>query len=176
MLKRLFAPSPTKAAGQRLYAAAAVKARDPAFYLAGGVPDTHEGRFELYTLHVALVLRRLKGEGEGAAAVRQALFDAYVRSLDDSLRDMGVGDLSVGKKMRKLGEAFYGRLKGYDETLTADDAGALRAMIGRTVFRNAEIPGVELVTDYVQRASAALAAVPADAVLAGDLPWPELTP
>jgi len=174
MLKGLFAPNPAKTAGRQLFASAAGKARDPAFYLDAAVPDTHEGRFELYNLHVALVLRRLKGEG--AARVRQALFDAYVRSLDDSLRDMGVGDLSVGKKMRRLGEAIYGRLKGYEEALDAADDEALRALIGRTMFDDAQAPSAGPIANYVRRTDAALAATPLDAVLTADLPWPELTP
>ena len=175
-MKQLFAPNPAKVAGQRLYASAVAKARDPAFYLAAGVPDTPEGRFELYTLHVALLLGRLKGQGGGPYAVGQALFDTYVRSLDDSLREMGVGDLSVGKKMRKLGEAFYGRVRGLDDILTGGDDDALRALIGRTVFRDVEAPGVQAVAAYVRRASVALAAIPTEAVLAADLTWPELTP
>src|ERR1700759_4710076 len=114
-LSRLFAPRPAALAGRRLYEAGAPRARQLAFYAAMGAPDTVEGRFELYSLHVALLLRRLKGQGPQAQETAQGLFDAYVKSLDDALRDMGVGDLSMGKKMRKLGEAFYGRVKNYDE-------------------------------------------------------------
>jgi cytochrome b pre-mRNA-processing protein 3 len=102
MFKRLLSPRPAVAAGRRLYAAAAAQARAPVFYAAMGAPDTVEGRFEVYTLHVALILRRLKGQGSHAAEAAQGLFDAYVKSLDGALREMGVGDLSVGKKMRKL--------------------------------------------------------------------------
>ena len=137
MLQGLFAPSPAKAAGRRLYDAAAAKARDPAFYLEAGAPDTPNGRFELYTLHVVLVLHRLKGEGRDAGLVGQALFDTYLRALDDSLRELGVGDLSVGKKMRKLGEAFYGRAKAYDKALEAGGGEPLQALITRTLFDGA---------------------------------------
>ena len=105
VLQRLFAAPPTQAAGQALYTASARQARQPVFYRDLGVADSGEGRFELYTLHVALILIRLKGQGAAAADAAQRLFDAYVRALDDALREMGVGDLSVGKKMRKLGRA-----------------------------------------------------------------------
>ena len=118
-LSRLFSPRPAVLAGRRLYDCAAAQARSPAFYAVMGAPDTVEGRFELYSLHVALLLRRLKGQGPQAAETAQGLFDAYVQALDDALREMGVGDLSVGKKMRKLGEAFYGRVKAYDEAFSA---------------------------------------------------------
>ena len=66
MLRRLFEPRAETVAGRQLYAAVTAKARDPALYLDGGVPDTNEGRFELYTLHLALVLRRLRGQGREA--------------------------------------------------------------------------------------------------------------
>jgi cytochrome b pre-mRNA-processing protein 3 len=173
MLRRLFEPRAETVAGRQLYAAVTAKARDPALYLDGGVPDTNEGRFELYTLHLALVLRRLRGQGREAQDVSQALFDTYVRSLDDSLREMGVGDLSVGKKMRKLGEAFYGRVKHYDDALAGGDREALRALIGRTVYRGAEAPAAGRLTAYVERADEALAGAPLADVLAARLPWPE---
>ena len=116
-LNRLFSPRPAVLAGRRLYTAAVAQARTPVFYARMGAADTVEGRFEVYTLHLVLLLRRLKGQGAVASEVSQALFDAYLRGLDDGLRQMGVGDLSVGKKMRKLGEAFYGRAKAYDKAL-----------------------------------------------------------
>jgi cytochrome b pre-mRNA-processing protein 3 len=176
MLQGLFAPSPAKAAGRRLYDAAAAKARDPAFYLDAGAPDTPNGRFELYTLHVVLILHRLKGEGRNASLVGQALFDTYLRALDDSLRDLGVGDLSVGKKMRKLGEAFYGRAKAYDKALEAGGGEPLEALITRTLFDGGQAAGAGALTGYVSRAATALAAVPLDRVLEADFTWPALVP
>src|SRR5689334_11229958 len=109
--RRLFRPGSAKAAGQRLYAAAVAKARAPALYAEMGAPDTPDGRFEVYTLHVLMMLERLRGEGRAAADASQSLFDAYLSGLDHGLRELAVGDLSVGKTMRKLGEAFYGRGK-----------------------------------------------------------------
>src|SRR5262252_7474214 len=105
VLQRLFAPRAEAVAGQALYAAAARQARTPVFYGELGVADTVEGRFELFSLHVALILLRLKGQGPAAADVAQHLFETYVRSLDDALREMGVGDVVVGKRMKKLGAA-----------------------------------------------------------------------
>ena len=176
MLQGLFAPNPAKAAGRRLYDAAAAKARDPAFYLDAGAPDTPNGRFELYTLHVVLILHRLKGEGRDAGIVGQALFDTYLRALDDSLRELGVGDLSVGKKMRKLGEAFYGRAKAYDKALEAGGGETLQALITRTLFDGTQTAGAGALTGYVSRAADALSAVPLDRVLEADFTWPALTP
>ena len=174
-LNRLFQPRPAVLAGRRLYASAAAQARSPAFYSAMGAPDTVEGRFELYSLHVALLLRRLKGQGPQAAETAQGLFDSYVKSLDDALREMGVGDLSVGKKMRKLGEAFYGRVKNYDEAFAAlPDTAPLAAIIGRTVLMGEAGVQAGPLTDYATAAMARLEAEPLDALLQGEAPWPTI--
>jgi cytochrome b pre-mRNA-processing protein 3 len=174
-LSRLFSPRPAVLAGRRLYASAAAQARSPAFYADMGAPDTVEGRFEIYSLHVALLLRRLKGQGPQAAETAQALFDAYVQALDDALREMGVGDLSVGKKMRKLGEAFYGRVRNYDEAFTSlPDTAPLAAMIGRTVLMDEAGVQAGPLVDYATAAMARLQAAPVDALLQGDAPWPTI--
>ena len=172
MLQRLFRPRAARATGAALFQAVTRQARQPVFYAELGVPDTVEGRFELYSLHVVLLVCRLKGEGPQASEVSQAVFDAYLRSLDDALREMGVGDLSVGKKMRKLGEAFYGRAKAYDAALQAlPDRSPLAAVIGRTIVADDE-PGP--LVDYAVRAVDALAAMPLAALLEGETTWPEL--
>ncbi len=173
ILGRLFGPRPAVLAGRKLYVAAVAQARQPIFYERLGAADTAEGRFELYTLHVVLLLRRLKRQGPQAAETGQGLFDAYVRGLDDALREMGVGDLSVGKKMRKLGEAFYGRVKSYDQALEASpDHGALSAVIGRTLgAQGANIPAL---VDYAVRAEGALAGQSLDRLLNGEAAWPKI--
>jgi len=171
---RLFSPRPAVVAGRRLYAAAAAQARSPAFYGEFGAPDTVEGRFELYTLHVALLLRRLKGRGEPAAETAQGLFDAYVKALDDALREMGVGDLSVGKKMRRLGEAFYGRVRNYDEAFSAlPERAPLEAMIGRTILMG-EADRAPALADYAARVAAALEDEPLERLLDGEVRWPRI--
>lgn len=170
-LARLFSPRPAVLAGRRLYAAAVAQARRPGFYRDLGAADLPEGRFELYTLHVVLLLHRLKGQGGQAAETSQALFDAYLRGLDDALRELGVGDLSVGKKMRKLGEAFYGRAKAYDQALEAlPDRSALEGLIGRTL----DTGDCAAFVDYVERAMRALAAQSLERILEGDLAWPQI--
>ncbi len=179
MLKSLFKPRPAQTAGKALYAAAAHQARDATFYASLGVPDTGEGRFELYVLHVALLVRRLKGQGDVAAETSQALFDTFVRSLDDGLREMGVGDLVVGKRMRKLAEAFYGRLRAFDEALgRLPDLSELEGLLGRTVLQAAPADGApqnaRLIADYVRRAVAHLERLPLDGLLGGETSWPEV--
>lgn len=172
MLKRLFKPRPAQLAGRALYTRAAAQARTPSLYAEFGAPDTPEGRFELYSLHVYLVLERLKGEGEQAAETAQAMFDAYVKSLDDALRELGVGDLSVGKKMRKLGEVFYGRVRAYEDALAAlPDRAPLEALIGRTVFEGREAPRSAELAAYVVAQREALRANPLPALLEGEVAW-----
>jgi cytochrome b pre-mRNA-processing protein 3 len=173
VLQKLFRPRAARATGAALYEAVTRQARQPLFYADFGAPDTLEGRFELYTLHVILLVCRLKGEGPQANEVSQALFDAYLRALDDTLREMGVGDLSVGKKMRKLGEAFYGRAKAYDAAL-ASESPELEALIGRTLFADAPTGAADAMTGYVRRAFAGLASQPLSDLIAGQVIWAEI--
>ena len=172
-LDRLFRPRPAKLAGAELYLKAAAQARRPALYTAMRTPDTREGRFELYTLHVILLLERLRGQGAAAAETSQAAFDAYLRGLDDAFRELGVGDMSVGKKMKKLGQAFYGRLRSYDQAVaTLPSRAELEALIGRTVGEEAD---ARALADYLLTARDQLAAQPLDGLLTGNVAWPALS-
>lgn len=173
---RLFRPRPARAAGEALYADLVAQARRPELYRDFGVPDRIDARFELYVLHLSLLLTRLRGAGEAAAETSQALFDAFVDALDDSLRELGVGDLSVAKKMRKLGEAVYGRTVGYQTALLAEDRTALSGLIARAVLAEDE-PGEQSgrLADYALSRHTALAAAPIEAFLKGQASWPETT-
>ena len=171
-LRRLMGPGPAKAAGRRLYAAVVAQARAPWLYAALAAPDTPDGRFEVYTLHVLMVLERLTAAGAKAGPVSQALFDAYLSGLDHGLRELAVGDLSVGKAMRKLAEAFYGRGKAYDAALEAlPDRAALEAMVARTVFSGVEGTNPAPFADYLLATRARLAAAPLEVLMAGDIDW-----
>ena len=175
MLHRLLKPRAAKTAGSTLYAAAVAQARRPEFYLDLGVEDRVDARFELYTLHVVLLVERLKGEGEQATETSQALFETYVSALDDALREMGVGDLSLAKKIRKLGEALLGRTKAYVEALSPEpDVEALAGIVARNVFADeAALERAGPVVDYIVRAHAALAAQPLKQLLEGRPTWPQ---
>ena len=107
-LGQLFRTRPEKTAGRRLYAAAVAQARQPAFYADCGVPDTPTGRFDVIVLHGFLLMHRLKAAPAGRP-LAQAFCDAVVEDMDRNLREMGIGDLSVGKKAKKLMQGFYGR-------------------------------------------------------------------
>lgn len=175
MLKRLFRPRPAKAAGGALYARTVTQSRTPALYADLDCPDTVEGRFELYSLHVYLLLERLKGQGDHAAETAQALFDTYLSALDNSLREMGVGDLSVGKKMRKLGEAFYGRVTSLEEAFaTLPDTSELAAILARTVYDGADAAKAPRLAAYVLRQREHLRGLATERLCAGEVEWAPL--
>jgi cytochrome b pre-mRNA-processing protein 3 len=172
MLNRLFRPSPLREVGRALYARVVEQSRAPGLYETLRAPDTVEGRFEIYSLHVVLLLDRLQVAGPAAKDVSQALFDTYVKSLDDALREMGVGDLSVGKKMRKLGEAFFGRVKNYHAAFTAlPDQGPLDALLARTVYDGVEAAPVAALAAYVASQRAHLASQPTETFIGGRVGW-----
>lgn len=155
-LRQLFRPGPEKTAGRQLYAAAVAQARDPVFYAEWGVPDTPTGRFDLIVLHVFLVMHRLKEDAD-SRPLAQAVCDAVVEDMDRNLREMGVGDLSVGKKVKRLMEGFYGRLGAYEEALQTGD-GMLISVLKRNLYA-AAVPDdqqVDAVMRYVRRAAEAL--------------------
>jgi len=102
---------------EAIYGMIVTQAREPLFYRDLAVPDTVNGRFDLLLLHLWLMLRRLKTVAAGTA-LSQALFDRFCSDMDDNLREMGVGDLAVPKRMQAFGEAFYGRTAAYDMALT----------------------------------------------------------
>jgi cytochrome b pre-mRNA-processing protein 3 len=173
-MMRLFRKRPAAEAGRRLYAACVSQARTPELYGELATPDTIEGRFEHYSLHVILVMDRLVRQGDEAAEVSQGLFDAYIRALDDALREMGVGDLSVGRKMRRIGEALYGRLMNYEAAFTGQEgADPLETILSRTVYDGVEDPPLAGMAAYVLRQRAHLAEVKLQDLLAGTITWSE---
>ena len=175
MLQNLFKTRPRERLGEPLYDLAVRQARQPAFYTALGVADRIDARFELYTLHVLLLVMRLRDEGEHGAEAAQALFDTYVSALDHALRELGVGDISVGKKMRKLGEAMYGRMTAYEAPLRDEGAAVLAAGLARNVFESDDPTAGEALAGYALASRARLANQSFAAVRAGP-DWAEIKP
>jgi cytochrome b pre-mRNA-processing protein 3 len=158
-------------AAERLHAASVVAARDPALYVDQGAPDTVEARFELLTAHVILLVQRLGSAGAQGAAIRQGLFDAYIGHLDGAMREMGVGDISMGRRMKGLGEAFYGRARAYDRAFARlPDTADFSALIGRSILAGVQADPAPLAETLLRRRSA-LAAAPDDALLHGEVQW-----
>lgn len=128
---QLFRRRRSNEAAIQLHLAIVTQARQPAFYTALGVPDTLDGRFELIALHGFLVMQRLKADPAGIELARD-LAETIFDDLDASLREMGAGDLGVGKRVKKMGEAFYGRIAAYDAGLA--DGGDLRDALRRNLY------------------------------------------
>ncbi len=142
------------------------RARDPSFYVAWAVPDTLDGRFELLALHAFLVLNRLKREPQ-AAEFAQELFDTMFADVDSALREMGAGDLGVGRRVKDMARGFYGRIAVYDRGLGAE--AELLAALRRNLFGTAAPSDEQLdsAAAYVRRQVAALAAQSVAALTAG---------
>ncbi len=126
--------------GFELYGHTVAAARDPYLYTDLGVPDTLDGRFDMVGLHTFLLIQRLKREPAPGPALAQAVFDAMFSDMDINLREMGVGDLSVGRKMRVMWEAFHGRAAAYASAMTGGDMVALEAALTRNVWRGEPPP------------------------------------
>jgi cytochrome b pre-mRNA-processing protein 3 len=126
--------------GFELYGAAVAAARDPFLYTALGVPDTLDGRFDMVALHTFLLIQRLKREPAPGPALAQAVFDAMFSDMDVNLREMGVGDLSVGRKVKVMWEAFHGRAAVYAAAMNAGDMVSLEAALDRNVWRGEPSP------------------------------------
>ncbi|HEY2619798.1 MAG TPA: ubiquinol-cytochrome C chaperone family protein [Acetobacteraceae bacterium] len=157
-------------AGPSLYAAAVAAARDPWFYQALGVPDTLDGRFDLVALHAFLLIQRLRDSADPGPALAQAVFDAMFSDMDHNLREIGVSDLSVGKRMRAMWEAFHGRANAYTVAIRAADRCALEAALARNVWRGAAPQGAAgLLAGMVQAQTAHLAAQPLAALASGSV-------
>ncbi|MBI3708878.1 MAG: hypothetical protein HY246_14555 [Proteobacteria bacterium] len=133
LLTRLLHGAGGHVAADRLYAAAVAQASRPEIYADWRVPDTVDGRFDAIALHVFLVLHRLKAEGAVAAGLAQELFDTMFADMDRSLREIGAGDLGVGRRVRAMAEGFYGRIAAYEAGLDGD-AVALAAALRRNLY------------------------------------------
>ena len=121
-----------------LYGAAVHAARNPWFYQTLGVPDTLDGRFDLVCLHAYVLIRQLSAQPSPGPALAQAVFDAMFSDMDVNLRELGIGDLSVGKRVRTMWEAFHGRAAAYETAMS--DPVALTAAIARNLWRGASPP------------------------------------
>jgi cytochrome b pre-mRNA-processing protein 3 len=163
-------------AGIALYATAVAAARDPGYYQTLGVPDTLDGRFDLVTLHAFLLIHRLQDATDPGPALAQAVFDAMFRDMDNNLREIGVSDLSVGKRMRAMWEAFHGRAKVYATAIQAADLAALESALTRNVWRGAAPGGAAaFLARAVLGQSAHLAEQPLTALASGKAHFLSLT-
>ena len=176
MWKRIFGRSDQEQEAYAIYAALVSQARLPAHYLDGGVPDTLEGRFEMVALHAFLVLRRLRKVADAdagqAQALNQKVFDILFDDMDQTLREIGISDLKVGKEIKGMAGAFYGRVGAYDEGLDSPDDVLLGAALQRNLYAGTEIAADVLarMVAYVRQTDADLAVVATGELLNGKVP------
>jgi cytochrome b pre-mRNA-processing protein 3 len=173
MLKRIFGQGRWDEAARSLYGAIVAQSRRREFYLAFAVPDTLDGRFDLLALHVFLVLRRLRDDRGRTARLAQKLFDLMFADMDGNLRELGVGDLSVGRKVKVMVKALYGRIAAYESGLSQGQQ--LADALGRNLYRGAAVDDRALacMTSYVRAAAADLEEQALDALLAGQVRFAE---
>ncbi len=158
-----FRKNPRRDVVDTLYGRIAAASRHAQLYLALGVPDTLEGRFESLVLHAILILRRLQRLPAPADDVAQDLVDALFGQLDRSLRELGVGDFGVPKRMKKLAQGFYDRAGRYNPALDASDETALADALGRNLFDGAR--PAQALARYALAAEAEMAGLDLDTLL-----------
>jgi len=127
-----------------LYAAVVERAREPVFFAISGVKDTLDGRFDLIVLHVWLVLDRLKG-----GPLSQAFVDRVFVGFDEALRELGAGDIGMGKRVKKFADAFYGRMQAY---AAATNEASMEAALIRNLYRGEPGAGANALARYALRA------------------------
>ena len=172
VLKGLFGGKRDRATVDALYRAVVAAARDPGWYREGGVPDTIDGRFDMIAALLALVLLRLEGDGEKGRPATVLLAERFAEDMDGNLRQIGVGDLVVGKQLGRMMGALGGRLGALRDALagTGDLAGPVR----RNIFHDAppSEDAVRLVAGRIKAFHEQLAKLPSDAILAGRIGVP----
>jgi cytochrome b pre-mRNA-processing protein 3 len=180
MILNLFRRTPRDGTIAVLYGAIVAQARHPVFYHHHGVPDTANGRLEMIVLHSVLVLGRLEAEGAALRPLGQALFDYFCSDMDANLREMGVGDMAVPRKMKTIAEAFYGRKRAYEAALAAPALGEsgldeLAAALVRNVHTETTVAdaGVQQLAAYIREAVRTLAAVDGATLQRGELAFPD---
>jgi cytochrome b pre-mRNA-processing protein 3 len=162
--------TPLRGTIEAIYGMIVTRAREPSFYRDLAVPDTVNGRFDLLLLHLWLVLRRLKSV-EGGAALSQGLFDHFCNDMDDNLREMGVSDLKVPKRMRAFGEAFYGRTAAYDMALTEGQE-ALAQAICKNILNGENIEKARRLAAYTEATMATLDGIDEATLMSGSARFP----
>ena len=174
MLSRLLGRSREASIAPAVYDGIVAASRAPGLYADLGVPDTVSGRFEMVVLHVFLVVHRLRDGGSPENALGQLVFDTFCNEMDRSLRELGVGDLGVPKRMRQVGQAFYGRTQAYAEAIAGNDKAGLAAALARNIFKTpGDATAAGALARYALASARHLATVAPASLASGTLPFPD---
>lgn len=165
--------SPHRDTADRLYAAIAAQARQPALFAELGVPDTVDGRFDVLALHAWMVIDRVRAEPDGET-IAQALFDSMFAHLDVAVREMGAQDLGVGRRIKVMAEGLHGRALAFRTAMADADPAALQDALRRNVFGKTapDAAAVARLAAYVRASVAGLAALEPARLHDGALAWP----
>ncbi len=167
MILSLFRKSTATQPVYAVYNSIVAQSRQPVFYAEWGVPDTVTGRFDMISLHMALLFRRLRSGSAEAKGFSQAVFDLFFKDMDRSLREMGAGDLGVPKKIQKMGNIFFGLLAAINEALDRGDIDALAGVIARNIYDGEDSANVRALTAYIVERDAAFAEQSVEAIMGG---------
>ncbi|MBB4065489.1 ubiquinol-cytochrome C chaperone family protein [Gellertiella hungarica] len=158
---------------KRQYDALTTVSRDPVFFLDYDVPDTVMGRFEMVSIVMILFFRRTRKSDTSGQELAQEIVDAFFQDLDHAIRELGIGDPAVPKRMKKFAGMFYGRLESYAKALDEGDAAALAAALARNIHPGkSDAPDMRALADYMIEAEAILAAEPEDSLATGTMRFP----
>lgn len=157
----------------RQYAALTAASREPVFFLDFNVPDTVMGRFEMLAVVMILFFRRTANSPLSGQQLAQEIVDAFFQDLDHSIRELGIGDVGVPKRMKKFAGMFYGRLESYAAAIDADDAAGLARALARNIHPAApDAQDMHALASYMLDAEKTLAGVPEDTIAAGAMTMP----
>lgn len=167
--------NPYEQAAQDIYQDILHQVRTPLFYSNCGVPDSFDGRFDLLMLHVFIVLHAVNLRSDARGDFGQALFDVCFTNMDQTLREIGIGDMGIHKHMKRILKGYNGRMHAYEETVS--DMEAFKAALRRNVYGTLDAPeevGVEKLADYVLRQIEALEEKPLEDLYAGQIEFVEI--
>jgi len=177
IIENIFSFSKEKKIAHKLYKTIVRQARQPVFYESCGVADTFDGRFDLISLHMILIIRRMKSDIDQSRKLSQALFDYMFDDIDLNLRELGIGDMGVLHRVKKMTKAFYGRLESYDRGLEEKDDAELLAALERNLYRGNDVTDAKLktITNYTRSQSLYLDKISIGSLMEGELKFdPEL--
>ncbi len=171
IFSKIFGKNETLESAHSLYTVVVEQARQPVFYTNYQVADTVDGRFDLIALHAYLLLYRLKEDSDKTADLSQAVFDVMFDNFDENLREMGVGDIGISTRIKKMVSAFYGRVSVYDEGLADIDDKMLMQALRRNLYKKVAVDDscLEAMAKYMRRQTQLLSDQKTDVLLSGSL-------
>jgi cytochrome b pre-mRNA-processing protein 3 len=171
-LSRIFGPRLVRAEYRPLYEGVVRLGRDPSWYDRGGVPDTIDGRFDMIAAILALVLLRIEREGAAGSQASALVTELFIEDMEGSVRQIGIGDLMVGKQVGAMMGALGGRLAAFRAAIQA--GAGFEAAVRRNIFHDAapSDDAAAFVSARLERFRDGLAAQSAETLLSGEVPKP----